>query len=446
MKKHMISKTEMKLDETTTPDARLGWWEEARFGMFIHWGLYSNPAGLWNGCKIRHPYSEWLQASERIPRSEYQALAASFNPVGFDADEWAGEAKAAGMRYLVITAKHHDGFALWPTRASRYNVMDATPFKRDILGELAEACRKADIKLGLYYSHWLDWEGTGGDICAVHMANEEYTHPSEEAFARYWREKCLVQVRELLDNYDPWLLWFDTWSERPARYITSQRQEELIDLIRGRSNRCLINSRIEQLNPSSRVDFISTGDNEFPEEGFGQPWETSGTLNDSWAYHALDFDWKSVRQLLKNLIGNAANGGNYQLNVGPTGEGRFQPAASFRLRGMGDWLAVNGESIYGTTRSPLGKPAWGRITCRRLPDNRTRLYLHLWDFTPGTALWLEVAGVQPVSARVLETGQPVGFSADGAGVWLRLPRELHGLELPVVELDVIGDLQTGDQG
>lgn len=416
--------------------ARSKWFTDSRFGMFVHWGLYSNPAGLWQGVRATHPYAEWLQASEHIPRPQYRKLAADFNPTAFDAEAWCQEIRDAGMRYLVITAKHHDGFALWPTKASHYNIMDETPFKRDILGELAVACRQADIKLGFYYSHWQDWEGTGGDVCATYMENEEYVHPTEEQFAHYWQHKCLAQVRELLDNYDPWVLWFDSWNKDSQQYVTPERQDELISLIRSRSDKCLVNSRIQYLSPSERVDFISMMDNEFPEKGAAKPWETSGTLNHSWAYHSLDFGWKSTRSLLQNLISNAAIGGNYQLNVGPMGDGGFQSAASKRLREIGLWLASNGEAIYGTEASPLGKPSWGRITARPLPDDQTRLYLHLWDFTPGTGLLLEGVHNLPVSAKVLETGQPVSVNAAEAGLWLRLPAELCGVELPVIALDV----------
>ncbi|HEY3378209.1 MAG TPA: alpha-L-fucosidase [Armatimonadota bacterium] len=417
--------------------AATDWFSHDRFGMFIHWGLYSVPAGIWLGKKAKHNYSEWLQASEHIPREEYQQLVAQFNPQAFDADAWIREAKNAGMRYFLITAKHHEGFALWPTKASRYNVMDATPLQRDILGELAAACKKYDVKLGFYYSHWQDWEGTGGDICSTHMENEEYQHPSEEAFAHYWEHKCLVQVRELIENYDPAFFWFDTWNKDSYRYITAERQDELISLIRSLSEKCLINSRIQFLQPSERVDFISTMDNDFPDAGFAKPWETSGTLNDSWAYHKLDFDWKSTQQLLQNLIGNASLGGNYQLNVGPMGDGRFQDAAIKRLREIGAWLEVNGESIYGTQASPLGKMPWGRVTARTSAD-ATRLYLHLWDVTPGTALFVDGVQNTPLAATVLESGQPVRFEAGENGIWLHLPKELHGLQLPVIALDVAG--------
>ncbi len=421
------------------------WFREARFGMFVHWGLYSTPAGVWKGKKIEHPYSEWLQASEHIPRSEYRELAKTFNPNKFCADEWIREARDAGMKYFVITAKHHDGFALWPTKASSFNVVDATPFKRDILKELAESCKKYDIKLGFYYSHWQDWEGTGGDICTVHMENEEYQHPSQQEFENYWQNKCLVQIKELIENYDPFLFWFDSWDDYQdkgrdftSNFLTSHRQEELISLIRSLSDKCLINSRINYSNPSKNVDFLSMMDNCFPTEKYDMPWETSGTLNDSWAYHSLDYKWNSTQQLLKNLINNASFGGNYQLNVGPMPNGRFQGAAIKRLRDIGAWLSLNGESIYGAQPNPLDSVPWGKITSRTLPNDNSIFYLHLSEFTPGTALFIEGLTAKSSSAIVLESGQPVQTIINENGICVLTPIELRGCDLPVIALEVVG--------
>ncbi|CAA6679204.1 MULTISPECIES: alpha-L-fucosidase [unclassified Lentimonas] len=419
------------------------WFTHDRFGMFIHWGLYSNPAGVWKGQKMKHPYSEWLQASEHIPREEYRALAASFNPSDFCADEWIRTVRDAGMKYFIITAKHHDGFALWPTKASTFNVFDETPFKRDILGELADACKKYDIKLGFYYSHWQDWEGTGGDICEVHMANEEYTHPSQDEFEHYWQNKCLVQIRELIENYDPDILWFDSWHDYKklgcdytAKYVPAARQEELISLIRSLSDKCLVNSRINYCNPSDNVDYLSMMDNHFPEEAFDKPWETSGTLNESWAYHSEDYSWKSTQQLIQHLTSNASFGGNYQLNVGPMGNGRFQPAATKRLREIGTWFDANSESIYGTEASPLGKMAWGRITAKDLSQSTTTLYLHLNPLQPEAALFIEGVTAQSANAKVLETGQPVKTVLSEEGICVRLPAEINGCTSPVIELQL----------
>ena len=412
------------------------WFSEARFGMVIHWGLYSIPAGIWKGKKIKKSYSEWLQASEQVPRPEYKALANQFNPDSFNADEWIREAKNAGMKYFLITAKHHDGFALWPTKASDYNIADATPFDRDILGELADACRKYDVKLGFYYSHWQDWEGTGGDICSQYLENDEYVHPTDEEFEVYWQNKCLAQVRELIENYDPWFFWFDSWNKDSFKLITPERQDELISLIRSLSDRCLVNSRIQFLAPSDKVDYMSTMDNTFPDEGFPKPWETSGTLNHSWAYHSMDYGWKPTRELIQYLVKNASLGGNYQLNVGPMADGRFQEAAIRRLREIGTWMRVNGESIYGTTGSPFGNMPWGRITSRVIDENQTTLYLHLWDFTPGTAVFVEGATGTASDAAVLEAGQAVEVESGQSGLWVRIPSELNPIDLPVVRLSL----------
>lgn len=219
--------------------------------MFIHFGLYSLLGGVWKGVPMgRNGYAEWIQVQgnwpEGISAEEYQALAAKFNPVAFDAADLAKQARDAGMGYVVLTSKHHDGFALWPSRHSAFNCQSGTPFRRDIVGEVGAACRHAGLRFGLYYSHWLDWEHPGG---GRPHPNEGFTgnwssQPTQEEFAIYWQNKCLPQVRELAESYSPDLFWFDTWCPNSSSLITEQRMDELIETVRSPLPDCLINSRI----------------------------------------------------------------------------------------------------------------------------------------------------------------------------------------------------------
>ncbi len=401
------------------------WFEDARFGMFIHFGLYSIPAGVWNGQRMgRNDYAEWIRMQHNwptpggIPRAEYDTLLAPFNPVGFDANAWMREARNAGMRYFIITAKHHDGFALWDSQVSPYNVVRATPFRRDLIGELVTAARAHGLKCGFYYSHWLDWDHPGGGLPPWPESSGDYpiTQPPQTAYEAYWTEKCLPQVRELLVKYAPDILWFDSWGEGHKPFLTEDRLARLIRLVRTTRPDCLINSRI---GTDQGVDYLSMGDNEFPQKGFDQPWESSGTLNHSWGYHRLDYKWKPTRQLLRHLVDNASRGGNYQLNVGPTGEGVFQPAAIRRLREIGAWMTANGEAIHGTRPAPYLEPAWGRLTWNTTSN---RLYALVYDPKPGTTIAFVGPATPPARAWVLETGETLFVTpARADGFELTLP-------------------------
>lgn len=411
------------------------WFVEARFGMFIHFGLYSIPAGVWKGQRMgRNDYAEWIETQGNWPhglrREEYQALAGQFNPARFSADEWIDELVHAGMRYLVVTAKHHDGFALWPSKVSRFNVLEATPFRRDIIGELKAACDRRGVRLGLYYSHWHDWEHSGGGRPAE---GEGFTsawarQPSQEEFEVYWQEKCLPQVTELCDAYRPSFFWFDTWCALSSPWINEKRMDELIGVVKAKDPACLVNSRIgiwAHSKGEQAVDFLSMGDNDISNHHLAQPWETSGTLNHSWGYHQLDFKWKPAAELITNLISTTANGGNYQLNVGPTGEGVFQPAAIRRLREMGGWTTANGEAIYGAGFADLPEQEWGKITARSFAGSFC-LYLHVLAKT--TSSFIVVSGLTkpPKSARNLETGEPLNWNqpAEGASLAVTLPHHI----------------------
>jgi len=419
------------------------WFTDSRFGMFIHFGLYSIPAGVWDGkMSGRNMYAEWIQKQGNwpygIPDKDYQALTKQFNPSKFNADEWVLEAKNAGMKYIVITAKHHDGFALWPSKVSAYNVMDATPFKRDILGELTKACEKYQMKLGFYYSHWQDWEFEGG---AKPPIDEFKSVPppvqvTDAQFEKYWQQKCLPQVRELIANYHPALLWFDTWA-KPG-IITDKRLDELIDLVRKLDSNCLINSRILMRHPdiARKVDFLSMGDNEFPSDIINQPWETSGTMNYSWGYHQLDYHWETTKSLLAKLAGNVSRNGNFQLNIGPMSDGTFPKASIRRLREIGAWLYVNGDAVYGSGPCQAKSDNWGYITCKKQGENKNRLYLNVIDWPENRELVVKEVDQLPKKVYLLETGQQLDFIAyPENGITIRLPNTPIDANITVVAME-----------
>ncbi len=420
---------------------RVDWFTDARFGMFIHFGLYSIPAGVWDGeISGRNMYAEWIQKQGNwpygIPDDEYQALANEFTPEKFNAEEWVLEAKNAGMKYMVITSKHHDGFALWPSEVSEFDVMDATPFKRDILGELNEACKRHGIKLGFYYSHWQDWEHPGG---AKPRVEEFKSVPppeqvSDEMFEKYWQEKCLPQVKELIENYQPALLWFDTWGK--PEIITDERLNELIETVRDLDPNCLINSRILMKHPeiASKVDFLSMGDNSFPTETIEKPWETSGTMNHSWGYHKLDHHWEPAEGLLMKLVGNASRNGNFQLNVGPKGDGSFPVASTKRLREIGAWMYANGDAVYETDPNPYHNVDWGFITSKETADGK-KLFLHVTHWPENGEIVVSGPRYLPEKVYVLETGQALDFYPFH-GLAVKLPQEMadNGIIVIVAEM------------
>ena len=337
--------------------AALNDFNEAKFGMFIHWGLYAIPGGIWKGQKMEEDgigprVAEWIMRRRSIPRNEYAQLAKQFNPVKFDADEWARIAADAGMKYLVITSKHHDGFALYNSAASDYNMVAATPFRRDVVDELHTACTAHAVRFGLYYSHTLDWYD-GGNLGAQYpdKLKRPWTNdwdPSPRSFDDYLEHKSLAQVEELVKRYpDLFLVWFDG-----AGHIPEEVSMAFYRLIARHAPRTLVSSRLSNDDlPFNLGDFESAGDNHIPdpEDITSSYWETCGTMNNSWGYNSYDHDWKYPVEVLSWLVDVVSRGGNYLLNVGPDGYGEI-PAESVKiLREVGKWMQVNGEAIYGTT-------------------------------------------------------------------------------------------------
>jgi alpha-L-fucosidase len=347
-------------------EKRLEWFREAKYGLFIHWGLYAIPAGEWKGQRIPG-IGEWIMNRAKIPVKEYEQLAKQFNPVKFNADEWVRMAKDAGMKYIVITSKHHDGFALFDSKVSRWDIVDATPFKRDVLKELAAACAKQGIRLGFYYSQSQDWHEPGGAGNSWDFPPNAEKHKSG-AFDKYLQEKAEPQVRELLTGYGPVaLIWFDTPQMMDVRDPSMRhRAPRFTDLVRKMQPMTLIDGRLGEAG-----DYISTGDNVIPPEVQKEAWEVPATINHTWGYRKDDHDWKSPGQITFKLVDIVSKGGNYLLNVGPMADGTIPQPSQDNLRAVGRWLTINGDAIYGARPSPWGEEL-GEHSSRGAKDVRNQ--------------------------------------------------------------------------
>ncbi|HXE43499.1 MAG TPA: alpha-L-fucosidase, partial [Candidatus Baltobacteraceae bacterium] len=350
--------TGKKLIQTESPEAtakRLEWWSDARFGMFIHWGLYSQWGCHYPGAdgELLNGSSEHMMRHLRLPLALYSTIAKVFNPTNFSADEWVSIAKNAGMKYMVITSKHHDGFAMFDSKSSDYNIVKQTPWHRDPIKELADACAKQGLKFGVYYSLGRDWEDPDCPTKDGYRSNTwDYPVETNKVFSRYFERKVKPQITELLTQYHPAILWFDT----PEK-ISKAESEELVALIHKLQPDCIINSRV-----GNRLGDYGVQEQKIPGSGDTQPWETCMTLNGHWGYFLGDEKWKSPETVVHNLVDIISKGGNYLLNVGPTGQGIIPEGAVKDLDAVGAWMKLNSDSIYGTSASPLkAQPDWGRV-------------------------------------------------------------------------------------
>jgi alpha-L-fucosidase len=395
--------------------ARLAWFHEAKYGLFINWGLYSIPAGEWKG-RLMPGIGEWIMHWAKIPVKEYEQLAQRFNPQKFSADEWAQLAVDAGMKYLVFDCKHHDGFALYRSAASAYNCFDATPWKRDPFKELQEACAKRGVKLCFYYSQATDWHEPNG-------ANNDWDFApnAKKDFDQYLRDKSLPQVEELLTNYGPiGLIWFDV-----PTLMTPERSKRLADLVRSLQPATLINSR---LGPGGYHDYQSRGDNEIPRVVTPGAWETAATLNDTWGFKKADHNWKTPQDICFKLVDIVSKGGNYLLNVGPDADGAIPQPSQEVLREVGAWLKINGEAVYGAGRTPFGEelgafdpdkkdkkgnPAFAPKADWRCTTKPGKLYVHFFKW-PGPAFELAVAG-KVAKAYLLADRKPLALTQPAGG-------------------------------
>ncbi len=375
--------------------------QDMKFGLFIHWGIYAVAAGEWQGEYVRG-IGEWIMHRKRIPVPEYEKLAQQFNPVKFNAEEWVQLARDAGMKYMVITAKHHDGFAMYDSKVSDYDIIDRTPFQRDPMKELAAANAKRGLKFGFYYSQAQDWH-------EPYAAGNTWDFPEARDPNPYVEGKALPQVEELLRQYgDLALIWFDT-----PRLLTQEQALALKQKVKELQPRCLVNNRIGY----NLGDYYQTGDNAIPTMVYDwKPWEIPATLNDTWGYKKNDENWKDPHDLIYKLTDIVSKGGNYLLNVGPTAAGVIPEESQKILRTLGKWMKVNGEAIYATQHTPLFYPdlTW---KCTAKPG---KLYFHIVNW-PGTRL--EIAGLESKvkSAYFLANKQKVRFEQQGNKLVFKLP-------------------------
>jgi alpha-L-fucosidase len=406
--------------------ARMQWFRDARFGLFIHWGVYSVPAGEWNGNKN---YAEWFLEETHMPVSQYEKFAKQFNPVKFDAMQWVQMAKDAGMKYIVITSKHHDGFDMFRSNLGDWGIK-ATPFQRDPLKELAAACKDQGIKLGFYYSI-MDWHHP--DWGKRRPWNDRATgKPDMDRYTAYMKG----QLKELLTNYGPiGILWFDgQWEDA----WTKERGDDLYKYVRSLQPDIIVNNRVGK----GDVGDYGTPEQTIPSSADSEPWESCMTMNDHWGYNKNDHNWKSAATIIRNLVDCASKGGNYLLNVGPTSEGLIPQPAVERLAEVGRWMKVNGAAIYATSASPFKPFAWGRAT-RKMIGGDTTLFLHVFNWPKAGKLLLPGL-VNPVKAAYLladPAKKSLATESGEQGVTVAVPASAPDSACSVIALELKGPIE-----
>jgi alpha-L-fucosidase len=421
-------------------DKRMAWWRDARLGMFIHWGLYAVPAGDYQG-KRGKDIGEWIMSWANIPRADYEKFATQFNPVKFDAAQWVRIAKDAGMKYIVITSKHHDGFAMFNSTVSDYDIVERTPYKKDVLKALSEEAKKQGLRFCVYYSI-MDWhhpsqfvDAAGKDPTAGNSPNK--MKPDQKAaYVTYMK----AQLKEIVTQYDPGVLWFDgEWND----WWTEADGQDLYAFVRGLNPNIIINNRVGKgrkgMEGLSKTDQVYSGDFGTPEQQIpanglpGVDWESCMTMNDTWGFKSYDNNWKSSQTLIRNIVDIASKGGNYLLNVGPTAEGEIPGPSVERLAAIGTWMKTNSESIYGTHASPFATQlAFGRATTKA-----GKLYLHVFNWPSDGKLQVPAIKGSVAKAYLLaDRAKPLTVAATADGLTITVPATAPDADASVIALDL----------
>lgn len=406
--------------ETKTTVQRGRYFADGNYCMFIHWGLYSHIANKWDG-KTYYGIGEWLMNSNMasIPVDEYKAVAREFNPSEFNAREIAQLAKDAGMKYIIITSKHHDGFAMFHSKANKFNIVDAAPFGRDPMKELSDACRELGLGFGFYYSHNQDWTYPGGS------GGPRVDHDgNKKTFDDYFAEKCLPQVEEITKNYgEIELIWFDTPGNMPVKYA-----QQLVDVVHKNQPTALVSGRVGY----NLGDYQTLGDMEVPLKNVNGLWEGIDVTNDSWGFAWYDENWKTPKQILTTLLSTIARGGTFMMNVGPDGLGRIPEPAKQSLLSAGKWIAGYPQVVYGTDASPWQHALpWGDVIVKD-----KKMYLTVFDWPRTGELWLPglQTSIEDVRLAGKSNKQKLQFSKNGEWTCIKVPFQAPDNMVSVLEV------------
>ncbi len=419
------------LDESKADfDSRMQWWRDDTFGMFIHWGPYAIPAGVYKGKDIKEKNGEWIMHFAKIPTTEYELFAKELDPKKFDADQWAGIIKDAGMKYVVFTSKHHDGFAMWDSQVSDYDIVDFSTYDKDVLKLLSEACRKKGLKFGVYYSI-MDWHHPDAQA-DTYLESSEGIPENKANFARYLEDYMKPQLKELIENYDVDILWFDgEW----VKEYTHAQGKEIYEYVRSLKPDIIINNRVDKgrqgMQGMNKDDSDFAGDFGTPEQEILEgtattDWESCMTMNDTWGYRINDHNWKSAETLIYNLIDATAKGGNYLLNVGPTPEGLIPKPSVERLHEIGTWLDTNGEAIYATDKLKGDYKQGEDIRFTKSKDGKS-IYAILLEKPRNTITLKNIRPHEGSKIRLLGADEALKWTySDTRGLTVTVPKSLAG--------------------